>query len=39
MNFIRVFVALWAMYNITVTATCTGRLSPFYWPPIAVCYH
>lgn len=38
MKILYAIVALWAVYNLTVTFTCEGRTSPFYWPPVTQCY-
>lgn len=32
-----IFCLLWAVYNVVVTFTCTGTVSPFYWPPVTQC--
>lgn len=32
-----VLIGLWALYNVVVATTCTGSVSPFYWPPVTQC--
>lgn len=32
-----VLIGLWALYNVVVATTCTGTVSPFYWPPVTQC--
>ena len=33
-----ILCALWALYNVVVTFTCEGSVSPAYWPPVTQCY-
>lgn len=38
MKILYAIIALWALYNVSVTFTCDGTPSPFYWPPVTQCY-
>ena len=38
MRILYALCAVWALYNFATAATCgSGKVSPFYWPPITEC--